>query len=238
MVARVSLSSEAFEFVPLGKNEIRLIVLKPGNRADPLICELLHVQREERTGLAAQRYNAISYVWGSESKPCTLFCCKLAKSVEEVTYDSPRPISITASLDEILRYLRSTTHSKLPLWVDAVCIDQNNLRERQEQVLLMRQTFSNANQTFVWLGEDGNDARRAIDCIDIFRKTRSRMAAGNYDPARDLLQRASPHNGRRPWLLRRDHFAYIPERSWRDHGETSKIYFPARGSHGFGSSKR
>ena len=41
----------------------------------------------------------------------------------------------------------------IPLWVDAVCINQTNISERTTQVRMMRTIYSRAACVLVWLGE-------------------------------------------------------------------------------------
>lgn len=43
------------------------------------------------------------------------------------------------------------------LWVDAICIDQKNLREKESQVSMMDSVFGGAEKVVVWLGKDMSD---------------------------------------------------------------------------------
>ncbi|KAK4445300.1 heterokaryon incompatibility protein-domain-containing protein [Podospora aff. communis PSN243] len=56
-----------------------------------------------------------------------------------------------------LRQLRRN-RSTSSLWVDAVCIDQGDLKERNHQVRMMRRIFSHASSVIVWLGETPSSA--------------------------------------------------------------------------------
>ena len=60
-------------------------------------------------------------------------------------------IGITHNLAIALRHLR---HAKKPriLWIDALCINQDDLPERSAEVLEMGSIYSNARQVIVWLG--------------------------------------------------------------------------------------
>lgn len=49
---------------------------------------------------------------------------------------------------------RSNNARSIALWVDAICINQFNAKERSVQVSLMAQIFQSSQQTLVWLGED------------------------------------------------------------------------------------
>ena len=51
-------------------------------------------------------------------------------------------------------------------WIDAICIDQSNIDERNHQVKLMRQIYASAKQVLVWLGEEENDSDSALDYLN------------------------------------------------------------------------
>jgi hypothetical protein len=51
------------------------------------------------------------------------------------------------------------------LWVDAVCINQNDFQERNHQVMQMGQIYSKAERVVVWLGESNEDSKIAIDFL-------------------------------------------------------------------------
>jgi len=72
---------------------------------------------------------------------------------------------------ELFRALRAQRHATQPLriWVDAVCINQDDIQERTEHVKTMRDVYRNAASVRVWLGEEigleGN-IFQALDDID------------------------------------------------------------------------
>ncbi|KAH8816676.1 heterokaryon incompatibility protein-domain-containing protein [Xylogone sp. PMI_703] len=53
------------------------------------------------------------------------------------------------------------------LWIDAICIDQNNIEERNEQVLLMNKIYSQAEGLLIWLGEEDEWSRIAVASISM-----------------------------------------------------------------------
>jgi hypothetical protein len=93
----------------------------------------------------ALEYDALSYAWGTDMslKPATV---------------SGYPLEITESLDSALRHLRHADRSRV-MWIDAICINQNDISERNHQVQLMGTIYAKARQTVVWLGSaaDGSD---------------------------------------------------------------------------------
>ncbi|OAP65386.1 hypothetical protein AYL99_01358 [Fonsecaea erecta] len=90
----------------------------------------------------APPFSALSYCWGD---PATTASLQVNGNV----------LPITNNLNTALRRLRTVQerdHIQF-WWVDAICIHQQNLRERAEQVMLMREIFRVASSVVVWLGE-------------------------------------------------------------------------------------
>ena len=125
-------------------SHIRLLVLYPGNFDDQISCGLVHHDLD-RSRL--QKFEALSYTWGDASHSSSI----LLKG---------QGFRVTKNLEAALRNLRpllrtgddvGTNNSYL--WVDAICINQQDLRERSEQVLQMPKIYQAAATTIVWLGE-------------------------------------------------------------------------------------
>lgn len=87
----------------------------------------------------AGSYEALSYVWGDTSK-------KTPIQVNDKT------LEIGINLRGALHALRYEDKSRT-LWIDAICIDQQNIKERNEQVAAMPQIYSRAMKTVIWLGD-------------------------------------------------------------------------------------
>jgi hypothetical protein len=67
------------------------------------------------------------------------------------------PAAITENLFSALHRMYDQFGSKA-IWIDQICIDQNNLEERSNQVQIMGSIFQKAKQVVVWLGEEENDS--------------------------------------------------------------------------------
>lgn len=82
-----------------------------------------------------------------------------------------RAAYITSNLLDVLRRLRNPDNSII-LWADALCIDQNNLSERAEQVKLMGLIYWKARRIHVWLGRDDctNESHNAAAAIHLIRE--------------------------------------------------------------------
>ena len=87
-------------------------------------------------------YEALSYVWGDTSCKTTLIC-------------QDQIVHITRSLHEVLLRLRPGPGSASRfLWVDALCINQEDIAERCQQVRIMKQVYTNSSRVMIWLGSD------------------------------------------------------------------------------------
>jgi hypothetical protein len=130
---------------------IRYLLIWPSpNYENPLFCTL------HNSPLASvPTFEAISYVWGSNKKVARLSCLG-------------GDIHITASVEAVLRHLR-LPDKKRTLWVDSVCIDQENRKELGNQVALMGDIYRAATKTFIYLGPDplGHAANFASLVADI-----------------------------------------------------------------------
>ncbi|KAG6359739.1 hypothetical protein INS49_010791 [Diaporthe citri] len=132
------------------QQEIRVLVLHPGNFHDPINCTLGTVSLK-----SCPHFNALSYVWGD------------SRLRGDIVLNGV-PITVTRNLETALRHLRS--HPKhhvdttaTPLWVDAVCINQEDFDERNEQVRMMRDIYSLADRVVIWLGEGNADSDWAME---------------------------------------------------------------------------
>ena len=131
-------------------------------------------------------YATLSYTWGNPiplEKPKR----EIFTTVERCypIYSAGRVLLSTHNLKDALgrlRHMQSLSEeqiAQIPLeagmqkqygkahfyWIDALCINQDDLKERKEQVLLMGKIFARAQVTFVWLGQADKDSTLALEVI-------------------------------------------------------------------------
>jgi hypothetical protein len=87
-----------------------------------------------------------------------------------VTFHSPQRMMISATLDTALRklFLKELCicdKCTIYIWVDSICIDQQNNEEQSFQVRKMDQIYKEAFQTCVWLGDSDEDSERAFQLM-------------------------------------------------------------------------
>ena len=130
-----------------GDNWIRLLILEPGQ--GELTCRLEPV----RLSNAAGTYHALSYCWSAP-----------------VSFSAPKLICNGIAIDAGLNLRRALFHIRHAslrqvIWVDAMCINQNDHPERNSQVQMMKSIYEHSAQAIVWLGDaltDGKEEFRAI----------------------------------------------------------------------------
>lgn len=141
------------------QKQIRLLKLLPSRDTDQISCTLEVVNWTPKL-----QYAAISYVWGDPS-------IKKAISVND------QPFFITENLYTALWHIRKNdmlrkdgSEHLLPLWADAVCINQDNNEERNHQVSLMGSIYGSASKVIYWLGQLEDDALRGEAAITAIRE--------------------------------------------------------------------
>ncbi|KAF5635408.1 heterokaryon incompatibility protein het-6 [Fusarium sp. NRRL 25303] len=144
--------------------EIRILTLEHGRGDDSIICTLRPVTRD------GAEYHALSYEWEDESKNDPF-----------ITVDG-RHVQIRMNLYDALKNIRKPTEDQR-LWVDAICINQSDVKEKSQQVAMMGEIFTNAVGVISWLGPDRDDSNLAMDLLshdivrDFFRKDSPEMTA-------------------------------------------------------------
>ena len=167
---------ETFRYDTLIDNgSFRVVILLPGNYQDGLQCDFKTYQVS-----SPPEYEALSYVWGTQSRALPLL-------------SDGKQIFITGTLDLALRRLRNP-HSNRVLWIDQLCINQDDLDERSQQVQLMRYIYSNARRVLVWLGSDDNmQAKRAKELIGKINKVwYVQMGSSRFPKNEDLELQGLP----------------------------------------------
>ncbi|RKL09596.1 hypothetical protein BFJ68_g9020 [Fusarium oxysporum] len=142
--------TDRFQYEPfdLESAGYRLVLLEKGVQSQ-LRCQLWQAYLNDIIP-----YEALSYSWGSQSTP------------HEIIVDE-KTLSITESLYEALWHLRRPDEDRM-LWVDALCIDQNNIKERGHQVNRMGEIYGKADKVIIWLGYLSGNAAKLKSAITLF----------------------------------------------------------------------
>jgi hypothetical protein len=147
-------SLDLFPYSPLpeGQDAIRLLTLEPHSGVGfPLVGNLRTVTFAERS-----RYFALSYTWDvshSDAIPDDSISSNPNHPQIDPTIMKLNDIHVRIkhNLGLALNHIRSGTQP-LDIWIDAVCIQQSNRKERSAQVALMEFIYARAFKAVVWLG--------------------------------------------------------------------------------------
>lgn len=168
---------------PLEGDNIRLLRLLPNeNEAATLQCELRRYSLQ-KLGTRNHLYEALSYTWGGSEKSCSISVNK-------------QNLAVTENLHAALLRLRDQSLERI-LWVDAICINQENPKEQSQQVQLMAKIYSQATHVLIWLGETSSDSNIALESIGIAAENESMNYLNN-----EAIQQAVLALLRRPWFQR------------------------------------
>jgi hypothetical protein len=130
-----------YTYQTLGTNDIRILTLFPGADHNELRAGLTIANLDEVANNAS--YETLSYRWGD-----------LAPNKRVYLRDSASRDVCVEIGDNLFHALRTFRHAEnlRNLWIDALCIDQRNLTEKNSQIPLMRRIYEGSIQTLVWLG--------------------------------------------------------------------------------------
>ncbi len=120
-------------------------------------------------------YEALSYVWGSDENKVRISLSYVsehdANGSRKPDVDNCRTASdqglqhkVTQNLAAALRHIRLSDVERT-MWIDAVCINQEDHDEKNHQVKQMRQIYLASQNVVLWLGEEGSSAI-ALDFLE------------------------------------------------------------------------
>ncbi|KAL8692430.1 MAG: hypothetical protein Q9224_003958, partial [Gallowayella concinna] len=137
-------------YTSLEQQHIRILTLLPGIFESAIIVRLCPVLLNNND---IPRYEALSYTWGSP---------RLNRNVFIDSEHDRQILPITENLYTALRHLRHPTVPR-DIWADAICINQSDVRERNEQVARMADIYRSATKVLVWLGPEADGSTTAIE---------------------------------------------------------------------------
>ncbi|KAM0326293.1 hypothetical protein ACHAQA_006891 [Verticillium albo-atrum] len=136
----------------VGPRETRVLTLAPGSFLEDLKGDVQTISIDDSQHAP---YEAVSYVWGSSSSRPDFI--KLGPS--------SRRLWLPPNLAQMLRFLRRKDVART-LWIDFVCIRQDDPKEKAAQVALMADIYKAAERVVVWLGQGSNDSIIAISLLE------------------------------------------------------------------------
>lgn len=132
----------------LGPDEIRLLLLLPDYYEEDgkdIHCYLTRLDLQATQTLDSKKHPfiALSYVWGPTDPQEKIFVNGRAKSVNPGLYQA-------------LKHIRDAM-APVPLWIDAICINQEDMAERSREVRKMKRIYAECSTVLYWLGPSEDD---------------------------------------------------------------------------------
>ena len=130
---------------------LRLLKLKHAdNPSSGIICELFEVPPDQKH---IHKYEALSWTWPAEDSTHII-------SIDQ--NDKAYDFAISENLFRALKVLRRKGESRT-LWVDAICINQKDVNEKNHQIPMMPTVYGEAERVCVWLGDASDESDMAIE---------------------------------------------------------------------------
>jgi Heterokaryon incompatibility protein (HET) len=182
-----------YQYTDLAEDEIRLVDVISGSDPAELRCSLQHVSVHEKN----LDYVALSYTWQDP----TVGLSQATETKCSILIDG-HPLPILSNLAVALVELRA--RSTGPVWVDAICINQANIQERNHQVAHMQSIYSKAREVIIWLGPEAQGSNMAIELLRLM-STKSALYGISWLRQTIRDDQANPH-----WLS----LCQLFERTW------------------------
>lgn len=156
---------DEYHYDPLdvSRREIRLLDLchasddQEDGTKSIIRCAIFSVSLDE-----APSYEALSYAWGSTAR-----VAKIVVNGKECLV----PGNVSIALEWLRRRKvctnKGSSQSHRRLWIDALCIDQENIPERNIQVAMMWSIYARASRVLVWLGDACDESDLAMILVSV-----------------------------------------------------------------------
>lgn len=201
--------------LPTDEPHIRLItdVYRDYNDTINLQIEVVSLKR------AAATYSAISYTWGSDENLQQIRVNGASTLCRENIYNffqhylefGVRPeLSKTQTEIGLVRLERPCR-----LWVDSICINQNDIQEKNGQVRMMGRIFGEATDVCAWLGSSASCSSELADRFHKYWCRDASIGRGWHSFLKDLNEREPFRRDDKLWMQFFDiwHSSYW-ERLW------------------------
>jgi hypothetical protein len=139
----------SFQYAPLNyswKRPTRLLRILAWNAQHD--CPSLYL-REVDLAEHKREYEAVSYRWGEQS-------------IMHLVYINGKPFHIRESIWKFIKHWTTSIGrngmSDTDLWIDSICINQQNLVEKSRQVRGMGQIYAGARRVIIWLGDASEES--------------------------------------------------------------------------------
>jgi hypothetical protein len=192
-----------FEYDPLDLDDCSFRLIRLFKADYGLVqCELFHSWLHNKD--CAVEYEALSYTWGSTN------------DLYEIEVNGKK-LPVTGNLFLALQQLRFKHQDRI-LWIDAICIDQSNSKERGHQVRQMSSIYTKAAQVIVWLGQATSDTDLFFHYMQCLEKEALNYACTDWKSSDERWQHIWSDVGYFGTICMKKHNAKDSKKCYADHG--------------------
>lgn len=141
-------TNDVFAHTPLpdSMTHIRLLRILQGGFDQRVVCKLSYWPVDE-----APSHHTISYTWGDPAQTTTITI-------------NDRQMTVRQNREYALQQTYTAEKSHY-IWIDAICIDQDTIQERSDQVALMGQIYKKAQCVHACVGQHAHDSAYISEVI-------------------------------------------------------------------------
>ena len=161
-------------------DHIRLITILPGERGSAIKLGIEHADINSHP-----KYECLSYAWGTDGPD------------RSITINDSS-LFVTATLYVALEHLRHASQER-KIWIDAICINQKDIAERNSQVAIMRKIYKNATRVVVWIGPATESSEQAMEFLEMLATARKHRKWYTRDWSRLDEKVSEPANSPTYW---------------------------------------
>jgi hypothetical protein len=136
-----------YQHEPLkSERHIKVLRFQQSSSNGPIRFTLRHISLDRVTSKSSP-YNAVSYTWASDLPDVDVLC-------------NGQRLRVTGNCEAALRRFwnrRIGDPAKNALWIDSICICQNDIKERNHQVSITAEIYEKARCVLIWLGPSTRD---------------------------------------------------------------------------------
>lgn len=140
-----------------------MLELQPGAGDEPLRGILFDVSLDDST----VDFEALSYVWGAAYE-----------NAGTIDLGGGQCLELRPNLRDALHNLRHESSTRR-LWIDAICINQADHREKGTQVMLMAEIYTRGISVLIWLGLPGPRSQLGLEILAFLASSDARIGSGD-----------------------------------------------------------
>lgn len=162
-------SEEGFQYSQLAPGEFRLLRLQgTKSSSEPLVCHLFTTTLAEDGNSTLIDFEALSYVWGHDIPDHRI---RLNGSLFYIRSNLAAALRVMAN--RLARQNQTDSSATKLLWIDAMCINQDDNTEKSVQVQSIQSIYYKAQCVIIWInspGTSGEERRRQEETTTTIRK--------------------------------------------------------------------